>query len=161
MLLFSSMTGQWCHYVADAHTDDDSHGLLVWIFGSTNSHWFVWYFFVSPSSVLQSFASVFLWLIMSTSTSADCLAWFLFKVPYWVPKLCQASFRTITLFNSSPSTCPLTLCVFDSTVWFMGPYSKIKTKTQDVLTYICRFILVMVVDSSAKYEKRDNKRKGP
>ena len=39
----------------------------------------------------------------------------------------------------------------------MGSHSKIKTKTQDVLTYICRLVLVMVVDSSAKYAKEITK----
>ena len=38
-------------------------------------------------------------------------------------------------------------------------HSKIKTKTQDVLTYICRFILVMVVDSTANYAKEITKEK--
>ena len=40
-------------------------------------------------------------------------------------------------------------------------HSKIKTKTKDVLTYSCRFILVMVVDSSAKYAKEITKERNP
>ena len=41
-------------------------------------------------------------------------------------------------------------------------WHKLKTKTQDILTYICRFILVVIVDRSANYVKKDiTKEKDP
>ena len=70
--------------------------------------------------------------------------------------LCHASLSTTLLFNCSPSThLDSLLLTLNSMQYHMmhGFLLKIETKTQDVLTYICRFILVMVVDSSANYAK--------
>ena len=96
------------------------------------------------------------------------VCWLCHLTSFWAPTLDAKivscflrnyhTFWLSTLHSSFDSLLP---SILQTITWCMGSHLKIKTKIQDVLTYICRFILVMAVSSSVNYAKEITKEKNP